>query len=126
MATIFTRIRTGEIPGYILEDTGKFFVFLDNAPQQRGHLLVVPYQEVDDIFDLDSETYHQLWDGVAMVSAKLRKIVPCRKVAVMVKGLQVNHVHVHLVPINAESDLESQYTPEPDEFAQLQDQYRSL
>ena len=126
MATIFTRIRTGEIPGYILEDTGEFFVFLDNRPQQRGHVLVVPYQEVGYLFDLDSATYHKLWDVVAEVSQKLKRIVPCKKIAVMVKGLQVDHVHVHLVPINEESDLETHYDPQPDEFIQLQNQYRSL
>ena len=124
MASLFTRIRTGEIPGSILEDTGEFFALLDIHPKQKGHTLIIPYQEVDYLFDLDKDTYHKLWDMVACVSAKLKATVPCEKIAIMVEGMQIQHVHIHLIPINQEGDLNNVYQPQPGEFEQIQNDYR--
>jgi histidine triad (HIT) family protein len=126
MATIFTKIRTQEIPGYILEDTGEFFALLDVFPKQKGHTLVIPHQEVDYIFDLDSETYHKLWVYVAQVAKKLKQVVPCRKIAIVVEGMQVSHTHIHLIPINHEGDLLSKYDTNPQELSEIQSQYRQL
>ncbi len=125
MATVFSKIRKREISGHILEDTGEFFAFLDITPKQKGHTLVVPYPEVDYLFDLDSVTYHKLWDMVAQVSAKLKQTVPCKKIAVVVEGMQVSHVHVHLIPINHEGDLDQRYETTPEDLAQLVKEYRS-
>lgn len=126
MATIFTKIRTQEIPGYILDDTGEFFTCLDVFPKQKGHTLVVPYQEIDYIFDLDTDSYRKLWEYAASVARKLKQVVPCKKVAIVVEGMQVPHVHVHLIPINKEGDLHQTYEATPEELSQIQTQYRQL
>ena len=105
MATIFTKIRTGEIPGYILDDSGEFFAFLDINPRQPGHTLVVPYLEEDYVFDLDAETYSRLWEYVREVADVLKNVTGKTKIAVVVEGMQVPHSHVHLIPIDSEGQL---------------------
>ncbi len=105
MSSIFTQIRNKQIPGIIFDDNGEFFVIHTNNPAQLGHLLVIPYQEVDNIFDLDHDTYHKLWDYVKMISQKLRHITESHKIGIQVEGLEVPHVHVHLIPINKSGDM---------------------
>lgn len=126
MATVFTQIRTGEISGHILEDTGEFFSILDITPRQKGHTLVIPYQETDDIFDLSTEQYQDLWTYVASVAARLRQIVPCQKVAIMVEGLEVAHTHVHLIPISQPGDLSRTYSYNHGEQDQLVETFQAL
>jgi len=105
MSTVFTKIRKREIPGFIFDDNGEFFVIHTNNPIQLGHLLVIPYQEIDYIFDLDDNIYNKLWLYVKDVSLKLQKITNAKKIAIKVEGLEVNHVHIHLIPINNPGDL---------------------
>jgi histidine triad (HIT) family protein len=105
MATIFTKIRKKEIPGFIFDDNGEFFVIHTNNPIQLGHLLVIPYDETDYIFDLEDNTYHKLWEYVKNISTRLQKITQAKKIAIKVEGLEVNHVHIHLVPINHPGDM---------------------
>lgn len=105
MSSIFTQIRNKQIPGIIFDDNGEFFVIHTNNPAQLGHLLVIPYQEVDNIFDLDQDTYHKLWDYVKIISQKLRNITQSHKIGIQVEGLEVPHVHVHLIPINKSGDM---------------------
>ncbi|NBP55298.1 HIT family protein [bacterium] len=105
MDTIFTKIRKGEIPGFIFDDNGEFFVIHTNNPIQLGHLLVIPYQEIDYIFDLDDHIYNKLWLYVKKVSLKLQKITNAKKIAIKVEGLEVNHIHIHLIPINNSGDM---------------------
>lgn len=105
MSSVFTQIRNKQIPGIIFDDNGEFFVIHTNNPAQLGHLLVIPYQEVDNIFDLDHDTYHKLWDYVKMISQKLRRITKSHKIGIQVEGLEVPHVHVHLIPINKAGDM---------------------
>lgn len=105
MDTVFTKIRKGEIPGFIFDDNGEFFVIHTNNPIQLGHLLVIPYQEIDYIFDLDDNIYNKLWLYVKDVSLKLQKITNAKKIAIKVEGLEVNHIHIHLIPINNPGDM---------------------
>jgi histidine triad (HIT) family protein len=105
MDTVFTKIRKREIPGFIFDDNGEFFVIHTNNPIQLGHLLVIPYQEIDYIFDLDDNTYNKLWLYVKEISLKLQKITNAKKIAIKVEGLEVNHIHIHLIPINNPGDM---------------------
>jgi histidine triad (HIT) family protein len=105
MSTIFTRIINGEIPCYKVAEDERFFAFLDINPLNAGHTLVVPKIEVDYIFDLDDETL----SGLILFSKKLGKaierVIPCQRIGVAIIGLEVPHVHVHLIPMNTMEDI---------------------
>lgn len=105
MASIFTRIVNGEIPAYKIAEDDKYFAFLDISPLKAGHTLVIPKQEVDYIFDLDTEIYNGLWMFAKKVSAALEKTVSCKRIGVAVIGLEVPHAHIHLVPLDSIGDL---------------------
>lgn len=107
MATIFTRIAKGEIPSYKVAESEDFYAFLDIAPLAKGHVLVIPKNVEDDyIFNLDEKTYSGLWSFARKVAAALRNAVPCKRVGVAVLGMEVPHTHIHLVPLNRESDMD--------------------
>ena len=101
----FSRIVAGEIPCYKVAEDENYFAFLDINPVAKGHTLVIPKQEVDYIFDLDDEAYVGLTRFAKRVARALEKAVPCKRVGVAVMGLEVPHTHIHLVPINQESDM---------------------
>lgn len=105
MASIFTRIINREIPGRIVAETGDFIAFLDVRPMREGHTLCVPKREVDHYFDLTEEEIAGLAVFSRRVARALRQVVPCRRIATGVLGLEVPHAHVHLVPISRESDF---------------------
>jgi len=105
MASIFTKIVDGEIPAYKVAEDENYFAFLDIFPTAKGHTLVIPKKEVDYLFDLDDETYVGLQMFAKKVAKGLKKAIPCEKVGVMVLGLEVPHAHIHLVPMQNESDL---------------------
>lgn len=105
MATIFTKIINGEIPAYKVAEDENYFAILDISPTAKGHTLVIPKKEVDYLYDLDDETYVGLHKFAKKVAVGLKKAVPCVKVGVMVLGLEVRHVHIHLVPMQSEHDL---------------------
>ena len=105
MATIFTRIVEGEIPCYKVAESEKFFAFLDINPLAKGHTLVIPKKEGDYIFDMDDEMYAGLMMFAKRVAKAIEAAVPCKRVGVAVMGMEVPHVHVHLIPINAEKDM---------------------
>jgi histidine triad (HIT) family protein len=105
MATIFSRIIAGEIPSYKVAENDRFYAFLDINPLVKGHTLVVPKQEVDYIFDLDDETLAAMHVFAKSVAKAIEKAVPCKRVGVAVMGLEVPHTHIHLIPINKESDM---------------------
>lgn len=105
MATIFSRIAAGEIPSYKVAEDKDHFAFLDINPVHPGHVLVIPRKETDYIFDLSDEEYSSLMLFAKRVAKAIRKAIPCKKVGVTVIGLDVNHVHVHLVPMNTGSDM---------------------
>jgi len=105
MATIFSRIAAGEIPSYKVAEDKDHFAFLDINPVHPGHVLVIPRKETDYIFDLPDEEYASLMLFAKRVAKAIKKAIPCKKVGVTVIGLDVNHVHVHLVPMNTGSDM---------------------
>ena len=105
MSSIFTKIINGEIPSYKVAENEDFFAFLDINPNAKGHTLVVPKKEVNKLFDLDEVTYTDLMTFSRKVAIALEKAVPCKRVGVSVIGLEVPHVHVHLIPLNSMSDI---------------------
>jgi histidine triad (HIT) family protein len=124
MVSVFTKIRNKEIPGIIFDDNGDFFVIHSNNPAQLGHLLIIPYQEIDYIFNLDSEVYHKLWDYVKQVATRLQSITGAKKIGIKVEGLEVAHVHIHLIPINQAGDLDSSSQIKETDIQQLQQQFK--
>ena len=117
MASIFTKIIQGEIPSYKIAENENYIAFLDAFPLVEGHTLVVPKKEVDKIWDLDKETYLGLMDFAYDVAQGMEKVLPCLRVGVAVIGLEVPHVHVHLVPLNEMNDInfmqpKKEFTPE--------------
>ncbi len=105
MATIFSRIAAGEIPSYKVAEDKDHFAFLDINPVHPGHVLVIPRKETDYIFDLSDEEYSSLMLFAKRVAKAISKAIPCKKVGVTVIGLDVNHVHVHLVPMETGADM---------------------
>ncbi|MCW9037506.1 HIT family protein [Altibacter sp.] len=105
MATIFTKIIEGEIPAYKVAEDENFIAFLDINPNAQGHTLCVPKEEVNKIFDLGEHMYLQLMQFSRKVAIALEKTVPCKRVGMAVIGLEVPHVHVHLIPINEMKDM---------------------
>ena len=106
MATIFTRIAKGEIPSYKCAESEDYYAFLDINPMVQGHTLVIPKNVEDDyIFNLDDDTYAGLWAFAKKVALALKNAVPCKRVGVAVLGMEVPHTHIHLVPLQKESDM---------------------
>jgi histidine triad (HIT) family protein len=107
--TVFTKIINGEIPCYKVAEDDRFFAFLDIAPMTKGHTLVIPKFEADKendyIFDLDDEIYDGLMMFAKRVAKAIEATVPCKRVGVAVMGMEVPHVHVHLIPMNSEKDM---------------------
>lgn len=105
MSSIFSKIVNGEIPAYKIEENQDFLAFLDAMPLVEGHTLVIPKQEVDFIFDLETEAYKNLWAFAQKVAKKLEKTYPTKRIAVAVVGLEVPHAHIHLIPIQKMEDM---------------------
>ena len=105
METICSRIIAGEIPSYKVAENDQFFAFLDINPMAKGHTLVVPKQEVDYLFDLDDKTLVALQIFAKKVAKALEKAVPCKRLGKMIIGLELPIAHIHLIPINYESDM---------------------
>jgi histidine triad (HIT) family protein len=105
MASIFTKIINGEIPSYKIAEDDKHYAFLDIFPTSKGHTLVVPKHEVDNLFDLPEDEYIELQRFARKVAKSIEKTVPCNRVGVTVIGLDVPHAHIHLIPINTLSDI---------------------
>lgn len=106
MATIFSRIIAGEIPCYKIAENERYFAFLDINPLAKGHTLVVPKREVDYIFDLEDRELQEMIVFAKQVAAKIKCKIECKKVAMVVLGLEVPHAHIHLIPVNDENDVD--------------------
>ena len=122
MASIFSRIIAGEIPCYKVGEDDRFFAFLDINPLAKGHTLVVPKCEVDYLFDLDDETLAGMTLFAKSVAAKIKATTGCKKVAMVVLGLEVAHAHIHLIPMNTENDVDfrkEKLKLTPDEFSKI-------
>lgn len=105
MATIFSKIIAGEISAYKVAEDENYLAFLDINPLVEGHVLVIPKTEVDYIFDLDEESYLGLQIFARKIAIGLKKAISCKRIGVAVIGLEVPHVHIHLVPMNTMDDL---------------------
>lgn len=121
MATIFTKIINGEIPSYKVAETDKFYAFLDINPNSKGHTLCIPKKEEDKLFDLDEQTYSQLMLFSRRVALAIEKSVSCERVGLTVIGLEVPHVHVHLIPLHNMEDARfmNKVKLRPEEFSDL-------
>lgn len=122
MAGLFAKIASGEIPSYKVAEDDHYFAFLDINPLVKGHVLVIPKKEVDYIFDVDDNTLAGLMLFAKKVAKGLEKVVPCKRIGVAVLGLEVPHAHIHLVPLNNESDIsfsKKRVKLSPEEFTQL-------
>jgi histidine triad (HIT) family protein len=105
MASIFSRIVSGEIPAYKIAETDDYLAFLDVFPTVKGHTLVIPKKEIDYLFDLDDELYVGLMKFAKQIAPAIEKAVPCKRIGVAVVGLEVPHAHVHLIPMNSMADM---------------------
>ena len=105
MATIFTKIINGEIPCYKVAEDDLYFAMLDISPLKAGHTLIVPKKELDYIFDLDDETIGGMMIFAKKVAAALKQVIDCKRIGIVVIGLEVPHAHIHLIPMNSESDI---------------------
>ncbi|MFT5723348.1 MAG: histidine triad (HIT) family protein [Bacteroidia bacterium] len=105
MASIFSKIVSGEIPCYKIAETEDFLAFLDVFPLRKGHTLVIPKQEVDYIFDLEDEMFAGLQIFSKIVAKAVKQAIPCKRIGTAVIGLEVPHTHIHLVPINDIGDI---------------------
>jgi histidine triad (HIT) family protein len=105
MATLFTKIINGEIPCYKVAENEEFLAFLDIMPVKQGHVLVIPKIEVDYIFNLEDEFLGRMMIFAKMVSKKIEKVFPCKRIGVTVIGLEVPHAHIHLIPIDKLDDM---------------------
>ena len=119
--SIFTKIVSGEIPSYKIAEDENHLAFLDINPNVKGHTLVIPKKEVNKLFDLDKELYLELMDFSYRVAKAIEKTVPCKRIGMSVIGLEVPHVHVHLIPINIMNDMrfEEKEKLSDDEFVVL-------
>ena len=123
MATIFTKIANGEIPSYKVAESNDYYAFLDINPLAKGHVLVIPKKIEDDyIFNLPVDVYDGLWDFARKLAIAVKTSIPCKRVGVAVLGMEVPHTHIHLVPLNAESDMDFRKEKlhlSEDEFVQI-------
>ena len=104
--SVFTKIITGGIPSYKVAENKDFIAFLDINPNAKGHTLVVPKKEENKLFDLSKDEYRSLMDFSYDVAKAIEKAIPCKRVGLSVIGLEVPHVHVHLVPLNEMADIQ--------------------
>jgi histidine triad (HIT) family protein len=104
--TLFSKIAAGEIPSFKCAEDENFYAFLDINPVKQGHTLVVPRKEIDYIFDMDDADLAAFEVFAKKVARAIKAAFPCKKVAEVVLGLEVNHAHIHLIPINSESDVD--------------------
>ena len=122
MATLFSRIAAGEIPCYKIAADDRHFAFLDINPVAPGHTLVIPKKEVDYIFKLDDQELVELNIFAKRVAKAMEKAMPCKRIGVTVIGLEVPHAHIHLIPINQESDMyfnKGKLTMDPKDLADI-------
>ncbi len=127
MATIFSMIANGEIPSHKVAEDENYYAFLDINPLAEGHTLVIPKREEDYIFDLTDDELAGMVKFAKRVAAKQKEVFGCKKVAMIVLGLEVPHAHIHLIPMNSESDVDFrkpklQLTPE--EFSAIAEKIR--
>ncbi|MBL4861722.1 MAG: HIT family protein [Crocinitomicaceae bacterium] len=105
MASIFTKIINGEIPCHKVAEDDKFLAFLDILPLRKGHVLIIPKEEIDYIFDIDDALLADMMIFAKGVAKKIKSVIPCNRIGVTVIGLEVPHAHMHLIPISSVEDM---------------------
>lgn len=127
MASIFTKIINGDIPCYKIAEDEDHFAFLDINPNSKGHTLCVPKEEVDKILDMEEEAYIKLMAFSRKVGLAIAKAVPCKRVGMTVIGLEVPHVHVHLIPLQSMANATFQHKEglTPEEFEKVAEDIRA-
>jgi histidine triad (HIT) family protein len=105
MATIFSKIVAGNIPSYKIAEDERFYAFLDINPVARGHILVIPKEEIDYLFDINDQLFQDFFLFAKKVAIGLKKAIPCEKVGLAVIGLEILHAHIHLIPLNTMEDI---------------------
>ena len=127
MASIFTKIIQGKIPSYKIYEDKNYYAFLDINPNALGHTLCIPKKEIDELFDLDDETYKGLMIFSKKIARALKKALDCKRIGLSVIGLEVPHVHVHLIPINKMDDMSfnSKIKLSGDEFVDIMEKIKS-
>lgn len=105
MSSIFTKIINGELPAYKIAEDDKFLAFLDVNPNAKGHTLCIPKQEINKIFDMEEDLYLELMQFSRKIAIALEKAIKCKRVGMAVVGLEVPHVHVHLIPLNEMDEM---------------------
>lgn len=121
MSSIFTKIINGELPAYKIAEDEKFLAFLDVNPNAKGHTLCIPKQEINKIFDMDEDLYLELMQFSRKIAIALEKAIDCKRVGMAVIGLEVPHVHVHLIPLNDMDEMrfEKNVKLEKEEFESI-------
>ncbi len=122
MATIFSRIVNGEIPSYKVAENEEYYAFLDINPLTEGHTLVIPKREEDYIFDLNDDELAGMVVFAKRIAEKQKAVFGCKKVAMVVLGLEVPHAHIHLIPMNCEADVDfhkEKLKLTPEQFAEI-------
>ena len=105
MSSIFSKIVRGEIPSYKIAEDDHYLAFLDIFPLAEGHVLVIPKNETDSIFDLNDQEYQGLWQFAKKTAKAIEKTIPCKRVGIAVIGLEVPHAHIHLIPLQNAEDI---------------------
>lgn len=121
MNSVFTKIINGELPAYKIAENDKFLAFLDVNPNAKGHTLCVPKQEINKIFDMNEDLYLELMQFSRKIAIALEKAIVCKRVGMAVIGLEVPHVHVHLIPLNVMDEMrfEKKVKLEKEEFEHI-------
>ncbi len=121
METLFAKIIKGVLPSYKVAEDASCYAFLDINPNAKGHVLCVPKKAVDRLFDLPEAEYHQLMDFARKVALGMREVIPCKRIALSVIGLEVPHAHIHLIPIQnmQEATFQTRVQPTEEEFVSL-------
>lgn len=127
MSSVFSKIVAGEIPCYKVAESEKHLAFLDAFPIVKGHVLVIPKKETDKLFDLPKEEYDELMDFTYTVAQAVGKAIPCLRIGMTVQGLEVPHVHVHLIPLNTVEDINfgNKLILSSEEFTEIADKIMS-
>lgn len=123
MSTIFSKIIAGEIPAYKIYEDDYVIAILDINPIQKGHTLVIPKQEVDQLFDLDELMFDKVMHRVRYVAQVIKGKMSCARVCVLVEGYQMPHAHVHLIPTNGPDDFDKKniYTATVEELQEMKE-----